>query len=313
MIRDKIIIVFLLFAGLFWACEQEEDVNYIKEVVEESTDEIDVYFRTNYLTPYGTAVRWKWDDKLVDNSKKVTPVKRELCIPMGEFVKKFWLEPFQVTQSGTDFMKEHFPPEIVLIGSPMYNADGISVTLGYADAGVRITFTQVNELDLKDKKWLLMQLRTAEHEYAHIVHQKHDLPNGFKQVSPANYRSTNWMNMAGDVQSTSPKISREAISLGMVTDYGSSSDNEDFCEVVSMYLTSSPDEFKERYITHEPETEEDGKKPAPNAALVNRGRDLIAIKLNMVKKYYKDKFDIDLDVVRDEILKRINEELNKDE
>lgn len=306
------IILALLFAAIFWACEKEDDVNYVKEVIEESNDEIDIYFRTNYLKPYGTAVRWKWDDKLVENSKKVTPVKREHCIPMGEFINRFWLEPFTITEAGDDFMKEHFPPEIVLVGSRMYNANG-TVTLGYADAGVRITFTQVNEFDLKNEDWLLMQLRTAEHEYAHIVHQKHNLPSGFKQVSLGNYVSNNWVNLPGDVQADNPRISREAIARGMVSNYGASDDNEDFCEVLSLYITSKPEIFKERYITHEPEVEEDGEEPAPDAARVNSGRDLIAIKVNMVKNYYQDNFGIDLDQVRDEILKRINEELNENE
>jgi substrate import-associated zinc metallohydrolase lipoprotein len=324
----KITILYcLLVSGLFLACDDEDKVLYEPEVVEESTDPISIYFRDNFLNAYGTAVRWQWVDRYVDDSKRVTPPLRDVCIPMGDFIKKFWIEPFTMTESGADFMQEHFPPEIVFIGSPMYNSDGQSITLGYADAGVRITFTQVNEYDLSNKAWLLMQLRTAEHEYGHIIHQKNNLPNGFKEVSPKNYKSNNWLNLDGDVQASSPKISREAISLGMVSNYGTSSENEDFCEILSLYITSTKEEFELRYLTHEPEAkypeldtdgnpvlDTDGNPvmldPADDAAEMNEGRDLIAIKLKMVQDYYVDNFNIDLDQIRDEIMKRIDEVLN---
>ena len=323
------ILFYLLIAGLFFSCDDDDNATYIPEVIEESTDTISIYFRDNLLKPYGTAVRWRWDDKYIDDSKRVTPPLREVCIPMGNFIKRFWIEPFTMTEAGNKFMIEHFPPEIVFIGSLMYNSDGESITLGYADAGVRITFTQVNEYDLTNKAWLLMQLRTAEHEYGHIIHQKNNLPNGFKEVNPKNYKSNNWLNLAGDVQSFNPKISREAISLGMVSNYGTSDAQEDFCEILSIYLTSTQEAFDKRYITHEPEAkypkldadgnpmlDEDGKpimlEPADDAEEINAGRDLIAIKLKMIKDYYIEKFEIDLGQVRDEIMKRIDEALKTD-
>ncbi len=321
MKKIKINILFVLFLTFIFSSCNDDDVNYIPDKVQESTDPIDVYFRNNFLDSYGTAVRWRWDDKLVDISKRVTPVKREFCIPMGDFVKQFWIEPFLITTEGKEFMLEHFPPEIVFVGSPMYNSDGQTITLGYADAGARITFTQVNELDLSNKQWIIMQLHTAEHEYGHIVHQRHNLPNGFKEVTPANYKSNNWINMAGDVQADNPRVSREAISLGMVSNYGTSDENEDFCEILSIYLTTDKEVFEDRYLNHEPEdsyvvTNSEGEEitvlPNEDAVEVNKGRDFIAIKLKKIKEYYESNFHFDLDAVRDEIMKRINDQLNEE-
>lgn len=320
------ILIFVFVAGLLFSCKEDDNSTYTPEKVVESKDPISVYFRENFLVPYGTAVRWKWVDKFVDDSKRVTPPLRDVCMPMGEFVKEFWLEPFMLTQDGQKFMKEHFPPEIVFIGSKMYNSDGKSITLGYADAGARITFTEVNDLNLKNKSWLLKQLRTADHEYGHIIHQKHNLPNGYKEVTPKNYKSNNWLNLDGDVQKSGPKISREAISLGMVSNYGTSNEQEDFCELLSIYITSDSKEFDARYIIHEPEEEyakigadgkpvlgADGKpimlKPAKDAKEMNKGRDFIAIKLKLIKDYYKTNFNIDLDAVRDEIIRKVEESL----
>jgi len=322
------ILFYILVSGLFFSCQDDDEAEYKPEIVEESNDPIAVYFRENFLNTYGTAVRWFWEDKYVDDSKRVTPALRDVCIPMGEFILDFWVAPFEISQDGITFMKDHFPPEIVFVGSPMYNSDGQSITLGYADAGARITFTQVNELDLKNENWILMQLRTAQHEYGHIIHQRHNLPNGYKEVSPKNYKSNNWLNLAGDVQASSPRISREAISLGMVSNYGTSDVQEDFCELLSIYITSDETAFEARYITHEPEVQypqldesgnpvldEEGNPimldPADDAADMNAGRDLIAIKLKLIKDYYMSNFNINLDLVRDKTMKTINEALTQ--
>ena len=317
----------ILFLGLFSACDSDDDATYVPEVIVESNDPISIYFRENFLDVYGTAVRWKWDDNLVADDKRVTPALREFCIPMGDFIKDFWLAPFTMTEAGTKFMNEHFPPEIVFVGSPMWEPDGMSKILGYADAGARITFTEVNDFDLTNTVWLLRQLRTAEHEYGHIIHQRHNLPDGWKEVSPKNYKSNNWLNLAGDVQAADPRVSREAITAGMVSNYGTSDVQEDFCELLSIYITYDEVAFEERYLNHEPEAkykkldaegnpvlDADGDPiildPAPDAAEMNTGRDIIAVKLQMIKDYYMEKFDIDLDQIRDEIMRKIAE-INK--
>jgi len=319
----------ILISGVIFSCQEEDDAFYKPDVVEESTDPIAIYFRENFLNTYGTAVRWFWSDKNVDDSKRVTPAYRDVCIPMGKFILNYWIAPFEITPDGKTFMQEHFPPEIVFIGSPMYNSDGRTITLGYADAGARITFTQVNEYDLTNENWVLLQLRTAQHEFGHIIHQKHNLPNGYKEVNPENYRSNNWVNLPGDVQQNNPRVSREAISLGMVSNYGTADVQEDFCELLSIYITSDENEFNERYIIHEPENpypqldesgnpvlDESGKPimidPAEDAADMNAGRDLIAIKLKLIKDYYMDLFNIDLDKVRDETMRVINEALTQE-
>jgi substrate import-associated zinc metallohydrolase lipoprotein len=200
----------------------------------------------------------------------------------------------------------------------------MSKILGYADAGARITFTEVNDFVLEDTGWLIGQLRTAEHEFGHIIHQRHNLPDGYKEVSPANYKSNNWLNLASDVHAGKPKISRECITLGMVSNYGTSDVQEDFCELLSLYITSDKAAFEERYLTHEPEAkypelDADGNPvldaegnpvmldPADDAAEINAGRDIISVKLKMIKDYYTEKFEIDLDQIRDEIMQRISD------
>ena len=46
-----------------------------------------------------------------------------------------------------------YPAEIVLLGGLIFNDDG-TVTLGTADAGAQITFTNVNAVDPNDEAWV---------------------------------------------------------------------------------------------------------------------------------------------------------------
>lgn len=274
----------VLFLGvLFSSCQKEEMTPYVREPEVELTDEIDIWFYDNFLKPYNCVIRWKWDDAFVDNKFYVTPPRRNVMIPVGEMVRSFWMEPF-ISLGGEKFIKEHFPPEIVCVGSPLLNADG-TMTMGYAEAGVRITLTDLNSFDLKNKFWLLEQLRVIHHEFTHIIHQKHGLPEGYELITKENYIGNAWINLEPE----------ESVALGMVTPYGASDQYEDFCELVSMYLTTSNDEFYNNFIN--PTTPDNG---------LNNGKALINKKLELSIEYYAANFGIKLNELRDLIVNKIN-------
>ena len=109
--------------------------------------------QTNFVDQYGVAVRYKFVDRYVDPDKRVAPPLREVVEPTLDFLTEFWVEPYINVQNGRRFFENHVPAEVVLIGSLMYNDDG-TVTLGTADAGARITLTDVNSIDLEDQEWL---------------------------------------------------------------------------------------------------------------------------------------------------------------
>src|SRR5690606_32399753 len=146
--------------------------------------------------------------------------------PMLDFLTEYWIEPFVSVANGNRFFRAHVPAEIVLIGSMMYNSDG-TVTLGTADAGARITLTEVNFVNPDNKEWVLRQLGTIYHEFAHIMHQRYNLPSSWQNISPQGYTSPgSWYNLTEE----------EALQRGFVSRYGTSSFNEDFSEVVAFIL-----------------------------------------------------------------------------
>lgn len=189
-------LIYILFGlCLFSSCQDDENKAYVSEKVDLSTDEIDVYFQENFQDKYRCAIRWKWVDRYVDISYIVAPAMRKVVVPTGEMLRRFWIEPFILeSKASADFIRDHFPPEIVLVGSELRNADGTR-TLGYADAGVRITLTELNYFDLSRKDWVIQQLHTIHHEFSHIIHQKYNLPVGFNKVTENNYTGRAWQDM----------------------------------------------------------------------------------------------------------------------
>ena len=102
---------------------------------------------------------------------------------MLNFLTEFWVEPFINVPNGRRFFERHVPAEVIFIGSPIFNDDG-TVTLGVADAGARITLTEVNRIDVEDQGWILRQLGTIYHEFAHIVIKRYNLPLDFNRYHP---------------------------------------------------------------------------------------------------------------------------------
>ena len=262
------------------SCYKDESLEAPVNPQTPSEDPIDIYIQNNFLDAYGVAVRYKFVDRYVDPDKRVTPPLREVVEPTLDFLTQFWVNPYINVQNGRRFFENHVPAEVVLIGSLMYNDDG-TVTLGTADAGARITLTDVNSIDLDDQEWLYLQLNVIYHEFAHIVHQRYNLPTNWQDISPEGYTSVgSWYTLSDE----------EALQRGFVTNYATSNYNEDFAEMVA-YITFFP-EFYERYIIDEENCTTD------DCIARNEGRALLRRKYVAVLSHYEDVTGVDLLDVR---------------
>jgi substrate import-associated zinc metallohydrolase lipoprotein len=279
----KNICMFLLI-GAFAAvtgCYPDEELEAPVKTQPLSDDPLDEYIQENFIDEFGIAVRYKFVDRYVDQNKRVTPPKLEVVEPMLDFLTEFWIEPFTQVANGNRFFRAHVPAEIILIGSTMYNADG-TVTLGTADAGARITLTEVNDVNVDNLAWVFRQLGTIYHEFAHIVHQRYNLPPNWQEISPQGYTSLgSWYNLTDE----------EALQRGFVSPYGTSTFNEDFAELVA-FLLFRPD-FFETFIE-----DEVGCLTADCVAR-NEGRAKLRRKYNAVLEHYEQNTGVDLLKVRD--------------
>ena len=271
-----LIVPLLIFNG----CYEQETIYKEAKSVEPSTDSVDQFIQASFLNEYGVAVRYKYVDRYVSPDKRVTPPRLEVVKPMLNFLTEFWIEPYLNVENGESFFKNHVPAEVILIGSSMYNADG-TVTLGTADAGARITLTEVNDVDIDNINWVFRQLGTIYHEFAHIIHQRYNLPPNFQQISPEGYSSAgSWFNISEE----------EALRRGFVSPYGTSSFNEDYAEIVA-YVMYYP-EFYETFIDLEEDCD------TPDCIERNEGREKIRKKLNLILNHYEQNTGVDLLEVR---------------
>ncbi|MEM7163645.1 MAG: substrate import-associated zinc metallohydrolase lipoprotein [Bacteroidota bacterium] len=272
---------------LVTSCYPNESLNSSKKDDVSINSELDQYIQDNFIKEYGIAVRYKFDEKYVTPGQRVTPPRLEVIRPMLDFIEEFWIDPYLEVPGGEAFFRRYVPSEVVLLGGLIYNGDG-TVTLGVADAGARITFTNVNAINPSDSAWRQLQLRTTYHEFAHIVHQEFKLPPSFETITQSGYSGPgSWFTLTDE----------DALQRGFVSPYATSSVNEDFAEMVAFYLYDS--DFFERFINLE-----EGCVTAECEAN-NTGRERIAEKLASISDHYTKVTGLDLNVIRAEIQSRL--------
>ncbi len=269
-------------------CYPNEELNVPvndPDIVLES--ELDIYIEENFTKEYGMAIRYKFVDNYVQPGQRVSPVRLESVRPMLDFIEEFWIDPYMDVEGGEEFFRNHVPAEIVFLGGLIFNNDG-TVTLGTADAGAQITFTNVNAIDVDDEDWRALQLQTVYHEFAHTVHQRYKLPNAFETIAPAGYTGPgSWFVLTDE----------DALQRGFVSPYSTSSPNEDFAEVVAFYLFDS--DFHTNFIELEENCDTD------DCVSRNEGRIKIADKLSAISDHYQNVTGIDLEALRQAIQSRL--------
>lgn len=280
----------LVFIGVVMlGCYPDETLNVpVKQTDVKIESDLDKFIEENFRIKYGMAIRYRFVDRYIGPTQRVAPPRLEVVMPMLDFIQKFWIDPFLEIPNGEAYFRTYVPSEVVLLGGLIYNSNG-TVTLGTADAGAQITFTNVNGLDLADKEWEALQLQTVYHEFAHIVHQRNKLPTDFETISVTGYTSAgSWFTLTDE----------QALIRGFVSPYATSSPNEDFAETVAFYLYNQ--DFVSNILTDE-----------PNCSTVeceerNRGRELIRQKLTGIKEHYQKVVGINLDLVRNAVQAKLN-------
>jgi len=240
-------------------------------------NEFDKWLQKNYVEPYNIQVKYRLEDKESDTKYNVAPAKIEKSIALAKIIKFLWLESYEELL-GDSFIRELCPKVLHMVGSPEYDSDG-SIVLGTADSGMKITLFNVNSLDTEELDIEALNywyFHTMHHEFAHILHQTKNYSTDFNLIS-LDYQGPSWVNVSD----------QDALDMGFITNYGSSEPNEDFVEIISMYVTNTPEWWKSTV-----------------ASASEEGQEKINDKLEIVKDYLKTQWSIDLDQLRDIVQRR---------
>jgi substrate import-associated zinc metallohydrolase lipoprotein len=271
MKKIKIYLILFLFLGAAWSCEKEElNSESIFEENTRVTTDFDRWLLTNYTYPYNITVKYLMQDIESSKSYQLVPAEVNKSIAMAKLIKYLWIETYDEVK-GIDFTRAYIPKVIHFIGTRGYDASN-SQLLGTAESGMKITLYDVNALDPKNVSANDLRtnyLKTMFHEFAHILHQNKNYPVEFEAISHNDYVGADW--------SASTETEALAYSKGFISRYARKEPNEDFVELISIFVVRGQDYWDARL---------------KNAG--TEGADIINQKFSIVKDYLATSWGIDI-------------------
>ncbi len=230
----------LAFAPILAACSSDDLGPSIFPDVSDEPDpdsytyQFDKWINANFRDIYNVDFKYLMEDVEADMQYNLVPATYENARDLALLTKYLWYDSYKEL-TGEDFIKSYGPRILHLVGSPAYNPQTGTETLGLAEGGLKVTLFKVNEMDLNDINMLNeYYFRTMHHEFGHILHQTKSYPTDFNLLSTGRYDDSAW-------QSRQPGY---VASLGFITPYASSQAREDFAETIANYLTRTDDQME---------------------------------------------------------------------
>lgn len=280
MNKIKYWLLAIAIACVFGACSEDDEPNPDMSVINMDTGEqndFDKYLEKTFVDTYNINFAYKWSDIESDMNYALVPASYENSIKMANLIKYLVLDPYEeVAPDG--FLEKYFPKMFMMVGSAGWRNNGTYV-LGTAEGGLKITLYLINSLDVTDIETLYSHyFRTIFHEFSHILHQTKDYTTDFDKISATDYVGGSW-NDSWDAGESAAK--------GFISDYSSKEVNEDFVELIAHYLTNTPESWEALMV-----------------AAGDTGRPILEQKITIIKSYFKESWDINLDDLREAINSR---------
>lgn len=274
-----ILLAFVASFALMSCSDDDPSSESIFPTTSPKRDAFDKWLLENYTFPYNVEMKYKMEDIESDMKYHLVPADSAKTAKLSIIMKYLWFDAYNEVV-GPDFIKENMPRTIHFIGSPAYNSEGTMV-LGTAEGGLKITLYMVNSLDdetLKDYDTMnKYYFHTLHHEFTHILNQKIPYDQSYKLITESGYVSGDWYLIPD----------KTAHQAGFITPYAMVEPLEDFAEMLSGYVTKSQSEW--------------------NAILADAGTTgaaSISAKLDIVRNYMQESWNVDIDQLRAAVLRR---------
>lgn len=278
--RYLLIAVLFTLAGSFVSCSKDNlDSTSIFPETQPKLDKFETWMENNYTLPYNVDMQYKLNDIETEGKHNLVPADSAKSAKLAIITKYMWFDAYNEV-AGQNFVKLNSPRVVMLVGSPAFNSDGTE-TLATAEGGYKVTLYRVNELTkatIYNYNWLNFYFfHTMHHEFTHILNQKKPYDEAFDKITPTTYVSGEWYQLGEE----------ECLKEGYISNYARSEPREDFAELLSFYVTDSPQKWNDRL-------QRAGTK----------GVSLINQKIALIKSYMKNSWNIDIDDLRDVVLRR---------
>lgn len=285
IIRNVLTLSCTALAFCLSSCGKEDGPDINKHVISEgqfAPSVFDQWLSVNYLNAYNIDFKYKMEDTETSPSYNLVPSTLENSMKMAKLVRHAWLAAYDEV-AGIDFMRSMSPKVLLLVGSAGLNSDG-SELLGVAEGGVRVTLYKVNGLNINDPRFLNhYYFHTMHHEFGHILHQNKLWPVEYNDISRGDYLASTFF------QPDNNKLSVYA-PKGFVTAYARKNSEEDFTEVTAAYITFTDQQWSDIF----------------NAA-GDAGKAKLDKKIQIMKRYMIDAWNIDMDQLRAVVNRRTKE------
>ena len=301
----------LLAAGCcLTACSDDELSSESVIVADKTTaveNDLDRWLTANFLDPYNIQIKYRYEDNESNMSYYEVPSRIEDANILAHILKYCCVEAYDNT-AGIDFTRKNFPKLFFFTGEWRYKNNG-SFTLGTAEGGKKIfllgtrylspimagqrsygSFTFEYGSDVI-KNLNHYYLKTIHHEFTHILNQTQPYSTGYKLITSDSYVADTW----NEAPNNTGYLGR-----GYISAYSQKEDREDFAEIMAIYITNTAAQW-ETWMQEAGETTNDNGKT---------GRQLLEQKLSIVRDYMKKSWNIDMDALRAEILKRQDDVAN---
>lgn len=304
MKRNKIFL--LLLSGLTLmtvASCSEDDLSSESVIVADKVEKtpLDYWLDVNYVQPFNITIKYRYEYNESNEDYYTVPAQYDQAVEMAHIVKYGCIDAY-IETAGIEFTRTYFPKLFYLEGEWHYRNNG-TFELGTAEGGKKISLMGVNYID--DYKTSVealntYYLKTIHHEFTHILNQTYDYSAAYQLITP-DYKTDKWSN---------PEFQEDYLSRGFITDYSQHSHTEDFAEMLSTYLTTPAEQWEEWMVEAETQNKKDQNgdvilgedgKPITEPA---QGRDLIEQKLDIVRNYMSEMWNVDIDELRESILRR---------
>ncbi|MCI6278957.1 MAG: putative zinc-binding metallopeptidase [Porphyromonas sp.] len=259
--------------------QPDGDTSVIKKPTTEK-NAFDKWLQKNYVDAYNVDFKYRMEDNERDRSKQLVPATIQNSMKLASIFRHSWFGVYDEV-AGAHFMRRLAPRVIHIIGSASWNNDG-TIVLATAEGGLKVTIYRANWVDESNPEDLNeMFFKTMHHEFTHILHQNVKWPQEYNVISAGSYSPSSWHNR---------RDMSEYASLGFVTAYAGHSPSEDITELTACYITYSQAQWD-----------------AVFKAAGEEGSAKLRQKLEIMKGYMKDNWNIDMDVLRDVNNRRLHE------
>ena len=316
---------------------QKEKLNEGKKIIEleppkdqQAESELDRYLFNKFTTPYNVKIVYRYDESAFSRNKLqyVTPMSEKKALEIANLIHYMYYEPYSLN-APKNFMQNYTPKMLVFVGSNAYKPGAGTALRGLSTGGVKIEMLGLNYVDPNSTNPQVIKedidesiLRLLYHESSHILEQTKLFDPEYQKYSVSDYKGGLWN-----------KVWRgnDYLKSGFISAYSSDNFHEDFVELLARYIIyyqkdqcgcETTDATKDTdgdglddtaYSKWKTEIEAKGyiweeelataAKGSPTGNNLT-GKDVLLKKLDIVRKYLKNEWKIDLDALRREIHRR---------